>query len=102
MEQKRNNEQMPIDTTSSSHNAKPNVSGSYIVLYENNPERVSGSIEKFDGEIMSVEKFNTNKEENFQRLKEWALRNGKKVFILEAVEPLVKIIPEVTVVNNCS
>jgi hypothetical protein len=30
------------------------VSRSYLVLYENNPDRISGCIEKFDGEIMSA------------------------------------------------
>ena len=87
--------------TVSPNGQQTDVSRSYLVLYESNPDRVSGAIEKFDGEIMSMEKFNTNKEEGFLRLKDWALKNGKKVFILEAVEPLVKIIPEVRVVNNC-
>ena len=77
------------------------VSRSYLVLYENNPDRISGGIEKFDGEIMSSEKFEANKEEDFATMKKWALKNGKKIFIVEAVMPLVKIIPEVTVVNNC-
>ena len=77
------------------------VSRSYLVLYESNPERISGSIEKFDGEIMSSENFEANKAEDFATMKKWALKNGKKIFILEAVMPLVKIIPEVTVVNNC-
>ena len=91
-----------VDCTLSSQTiAKPIVSRSFIILYESNPERISGSIEKFQGEVMSIEKFNTNKEENFQMLKDWSLRNGKKVYILEVVEPLVKIIPEVTVFHNC-
>ena len=77
------------------------VSRSYLVLYENNPDRISGSIEKFDGEIMSAVNFEANKSEDFATMKKWALKNGKKIFIIEAVMPLVKIIPEVTVVNNC-
>ena len=77
------------------------VSRSYLVLYESNPDRISGSIEKFDGEIMSAENFEANKSEDFATMKKWALKNGKKIFIVEAVMPLIKIIPEVTVVNNC-
>ena len=77
------------------------ISRSYLVLYENNPDRISGSIEKFDGEIMSAVNFEANKSEDFATMKKWALKNGKKIFIIEAVMPLVKIIPEVTVVNNC-
>jgi len=90
-----------IDTTSSQTIAKPNVSRSYLVLYESNPDRISGSIEKFDGEIMSSVNFEANKSEDFATMKKWALKNGKKIFIVEAVMPLIKIIPEVTVVNNC-
>ena len=77
------------------------VSRSYLVLYESNPDRISGSIEKFDGEIMSAENFEANKSEDFATMKKWALKNGKKIAIVEAVMPLIKIIPEVTVVNNC-
>jgi hypothetical protein len=77
------------------------VSRSYLVLYESNPDRISGSIEKFDGEIMSSVNFEANKAEDFAAMKKWALKNGKKIFIVEAVMPLIKIIPEVTVVNNC-
>jgi len=77
------------------------VSRSYFVLYESNPDRISGSIEKFDGEIMSAENFEANKSEDFATMKKWALKKGKKIFIVEAVMPLIKIIPEVTVVNNC-
>lgn len=77
------------------------VRRSYLVLYERNPDRIRGSIEKFDGEIMSAKKFEANKSEDFAAMKEWALKNGKKIFIVEAVMPLIKIIPEVTVVNNC-
>ena len=77
------------------------VSRSYLVLYESNPDRISGGIEKFDGEIMSSENFEANKAEDFATMKKWALKNGKKIFIVEAVMPLIKIIPEVTVVNNC-
>ena len=77
------------------------VSRSYLVLYESNPDGISGSIEKFDGEIMSSVNFEANKSEDFATMKKWALKNGKKIFIIEAVMPLVKIIPEVTVVNNC-
>ena len=77
------------------------VNRSYLVLYKSNPDRISGSIEKFDGEIMSAENFEANKSEDFATMKKWALKNGKKIFIVEAVMPLIKIIPEVTVVNNC-
>jgi len=78
------------------------VSHSYLVLYESNPDRISGSIEKFDGEIMSSVNFEANKKEDFATMKKWALKNGKKIFIVEAVMPLIKIIPEVTVINNCA
>ena len=77
------------------------ISRSYLVLYENNPDRISGGIEKFDGEVMSAVNFEANKSEDFATMKKWALKNGKKILIIEAVTPLVKIIPEVTVVNNC-
>ncbi len=77
------------------------VSRSYLVLYESNPDRISGSIEKFDGETMSSVNFEANKSEDFAAMKKWALKNGKKIFIIESIPPLVKIIPEVTVVNNC-
>jgi hypothetical protein len=78
------------------------VSKSYLVLYESNPDRISGSIQKFDAEIMSSEMFESNKSQDFATMKNWALKNGKKIFIIEAVMPLVKIVPEVTIVNNCS
>ena len=89
--------------TVSPNGQQTDVSRSYLVLYENNPDRISGSIEKFDGEIMSAENFEANKSEDFATMKKWALKNGKKIFIIEAeaVMPLVKIIPEVTVFNNC-
>ena len=50
---------------------------------------------------MSAENFEANKSEDFATMKKRALKNGKKIFIIEAVMPLIKIIPEVTVVNNC-
>ena len=78
------------------------VSRSYLVLYESNPDRISGSIEKFDGEVMTSKEFEANKSEDFATMKKWALKNGKKIFIIDAVMPLIKIIPEVTVINNCS
>lgn len=87
--------------TVSPNGQQTDVSRSYLVLYENNPDRISGSIEKFDGEVMSAVNFEANKSEDFATMKKWALKNGKKIFIIEAVMPLVKIIPEVTVVNNC-
>lgn len=70
---------------------------SYLVLYESDPR---GNIEKFDGEIMTAMDFEANKAEGFATMKKWALKNGKQIFIIEAVMPLVKIIPEVTVINN--
>ena len=88
--------------TVSPNGQQTDVSRSYLVLYESNPDRISGGIQKFDGEIMSSENFEANKSEDFAKMKKWALKNGKKIFIVEAVMPLIKIIPEVTVVNNCS
>jgi len=87
--------------TVSPNGQQTDVSRSYIVLYENNPERISGAIEKFDGEIMSYDNFEANKKEGFAKMKQWALKNGKSIVILEAVKPVVKIIPEVRIVNNC-
>ena len=96
---------MSKDKTSLENENQPSclgaVSGSYLVLYEANPDRISGSIEKFNGEIMSSENFEANKSEDFATMRKWALKNGKKIFIVEAVMPLIKIIPVVTVVNNC-
>ena len=52
------------------------VSRSYLVLYESNPDRISGSIEKFDGEIMSSVNFEANKSEDFATMKKWALKRA--------------------------
>ena len=72
----------------------------YLVLYETNPNRISGSAEKFEGEVMSSQTFEINKSEDFATMKKWALENGKKIFILKADNPLIKIIPEVKIINN--
>lgn len=88
-------------TTVSPNGQQTDVSRSYLVLYENNPDRISGGIEKFDAEVISSENFEANKSEDFASMKKWSLKNGKKIFIIEVVMPLIKIIPEVTIINNC-
>jgi len=55
--------------TVSPNGQQPDVSRSYLVLYESNPDRTSGSIEKFDGEIMSSTNFEANKAEDFATMK---------------------------------
>jgi hypothetical protein len=72
----------------------------YLVLYETNPNKKNHETQKFEGEIMSTQNFEINKSEDFDTMKNWALQNGKKVFILKVEEPLIKIIPEVKVINN--
>ena len=57
------------------------VSRSYLVLYESNPDRISGSIEKFDGEIMSAKNFEANKSEDFATMKKWALKTVKRFLL---------------------
>ena len=66
--------------TVSPNGQQTDVSRRYLVLYENNPDRISGSIEKFDGEVMSAENFEANKSEDFATMKKWALKNGKNIF----------------------
>ena len=67
--------------TVSPNGQQNDVSRRYLVLYENNPDRISGSIEKFDGEVMSAENFEANKSEDFATMKKWALKNGKKYLL---------------------
>jgi hypothetical protein len=76
------------------------VSRSYLLLREVNAG-LHGARQTFEAELLSEENFNASKFHNFKDLSEWVLKNNRKVFIIEANKPLIKIIPEVTVVNNC-
>ena len=71
----------------------------YLVLKET-CEGKYGATQTFDASIISEEILNRFKNNNFSELSDWALKNNSKVCIVEIHEPLIKIIPEVTIVNN--
>jgi hypothetical protein len=71
----------------------------YLLMHEIYPD--STGPQKFDCTVLSSEIFERNKNEDFATLKNWVLKNGRKIFIIKDVKPFIKIIPDVTVVDNC-
>ena len=73
------------------------VNISYLVLYA----KYESPCQSFDANFISKGEFEANKLEDFATMKKWALKNGKSLGII-ALEypPLVRIIPEVKIINN--
>jgi len=71
----------------------------YLILKEDCPGG-NGRHQTFNAIILNEEYFNRHKSDNFKELSFWTLENNKKVFILEAAEPIIKIIPEANIINN--
>jgi hypothetical protein len=93
-------EQENLNTKETTNSDLGAVSRSYLLLREVNAG-LHGASQTFEAEILSEINFNAYKSHNFKDLSEWVLKNNRKVFIIDVNKPLIKIIPEVTVVNNC-
>jgi hypothetical protein len=70
----------------------------YYIILEETTKYVR---QTFDAKMISEEELNHMKNNNFSELSSSALKNNQKIFIIEAGIPLIKIIPECTIVNNC-
>lgn len=73
----------------------------YYIILKEKETTIYDRTQTFDAEMMSLENFEANKSEDFATMKNLALKNNQKIFIIETGIPLIKIIPECTIVNNC-
>lgn len=70
------------------------ISNFYFILKETN------ILDTYDAELIEQYELDNHKGDDFKKLSDWALKNNKKVYIVNAYKVLITIIPEVNVVNN--
>lgn len=73
---------------------KTNINNHYLVLREKNTPN------DFHAELIDEKDLDNLKAYNFNDLSNWALENNKGVFIVKVNKSLIKIIPEVKIVNK--